>query len=361
MAGKRQHIIPRFLLKGFANGKKKGKPQIWVYDNRNDSPYLSVAENIAVENKFYVQGDDEADTSITAHENKWAKLVRDLRNGDASALVSPDIPVLLWHLEARSKNFREGMTSAVQKMVPGIFDELRSGDVEDLCRYIMKNFDMDKYIAIIESLVSKFGVQDTARKMGLTGTHIDKSLSPRDLLYFLLRDCFLPALRKNKSWQFETKIQEDRIKSIIPQALRTGHIQGLIETHSESSERDVSFYRQLEYEVLHFEDNSVILGDSVIMRLTEEGKYDKKLSIIDKMRAVALPLSSNRILVGHRKKDKVDIDLSEFKKAVARSSMKFFLGAFNSDENRCLHKIIGTEDSIISDDELDGITTSLWS
>jgi hypothetical protein len=363
MSGKRQHIIPRFLLKGFAfsdSKKKKDKPKIWVYDKRRDSPFRSTNENIAVEKEFYTYGDNEADTVITAHESKWAKLVSSLRAGDTSALTSPDIPIMLWHLEVRSKAFREELSLAAQKMVSAISDRILNGDVSELVAVCMKHEEISKYIAIIEKLVSKFGIQCVAREMGFTSTHIDRISSSRDLLYFFFKDYFVPTLRQDEAWRLRVKNSEDFLNIIIPQASKKGHIQGLFRAHSRPFEADISFYDCLEYEVLKMEDNSVILGDSIIMRVTKDRKYDKRLTSIDKMIAVALPLSFNQILVGHPAKVKVNIDLPALKKAVAGSSEYFFVGALESDEDRRLHEIIGTEPNLISNDELDTIIQDIW-
>lgn len=358
MAGKRQHIIPRFLLKGFAisdSDKKKDKPKIWVYSKQKDSPFRSTDENIAVEKGFYTHGNDEADTVITTHEGKWAKLVRGLRAGDTSALLSPDIPDLLWHLEIRSKTFREEIKLAAQKMTPIIFDWIHYGD---LAEHVTEDI-YNRYIADIEMIVSQVGIQQVARKLGLTDTQIDKISSAKDLLLFFA-DNYISALRKSEAWWLETiNLESLLLRSIIPQASRAGHIQGLFKTHNELSGNHVSFYKDLEYEVHHFEDNSVILGDSVIMRLTKDGKYDKRLTSIDKMMAVALPLSFNQVLVGHAAEAKVDIDMPTFREAVAGNSKNFFVGAFESDENKKLHKIIGTKPSLISDDELSAITKEI--
>lgn len=366
MSGKRQHIIPRFLLRGFAasdRNKKKDKSKLWVYDRRKDLPYHSTEENVAVENKFYVHDNMEADTAITTHEGKWAKLVNDLRNENVSALTSPDIPYLLWHLEIRSKNFRQGFTSACQKMVIGILDGTLNFESADRNRDLREYLIEDIYNEVgtdIEQLVSILDIPAVARRAGLTNDHIDKISSPKDLLFFLVMYCYLPALRQDKAWQVEIKKLEDRLcRSEIPEVSRFGHIRALRKAYNKSSEIDVSFYTQLKYKILHFPNNSVILGDAPVMRLTKDGKYDKKLSKINNMAAVALPLSSNQVLVGHIAETEQNINIQAFKEAVARSSEDFFVGSCNSNENRKLHEIIGTESDLISADELNSMIASI--
>ncbi len=365
MSGKRQHIIPRFLLRGFAasdSNKNKDKPKLWVYDRRNDLPYQSTEENVAVENKFYVHDNVEADTVITTHEGKWAKLVDDLRNENVPALTSPDIPHLLWHLEIRSKNFRQGFTSAFQKMVIEILDGTPNFESADRNRDLREYLIEDIYNEVgtdIEQLVSILGIPAVARMAGLTNDHIDKISSSKDLLFFLIMYCSLPALSQDKAWQVEIKKLEDRCRSEIPEVTRFGHIRALRKAHDKSSKIDISFYAQLKYKILHFPNNSVILGDAIVMRLTKDGKYDKKLSEINNMAAVALPLSSNQVLVGHIAETEQNINIQAFKEAVARSSENFFVGSFNSNDNRKLHKIIGTESDLISPDELNSIMASI--
>jgi hypothetical protein len=49
---KKQHFIPQFLLKNFAEGKKK-QGRLWTFDKRNGRSYASSVRDTAHENSFY--------------------------------------------------------------------------------------------------------------------------------------------------------------------------------------------------------------------------------------------------------------------------------------------------------------------
>src|SRR5205814_10074769 len=59
MAGVRQHIIPQFLLKGFASRTTSKAAFTWVYRKRAP-PFETNIINVTVEGKFY---DKDAETS----------------------------------------------------------------------------------------------------------------------------------------------------------------------------------------------------------------------------------------------------------------------------------------------------------
>jgi hypothetical protein len=52
MAGDRQHILPRFLLKGFASRIEGEKIYTWVYP-RNSPPVEANIRKVGVEKHFY--------------------------------------------------------------------------------------------------------------------------------------------------------------------------------------------------------------------------------------------------------------------------------------------------------------------
>jgi hypothetical protein len=96
MSGSRHHVIPRFLLKGFAtekksgqgfsqssNKKKKKNQQFYtvVYEKQKAHPYSSNINNVFVEKLFYgEQGEVNCDNKITEQEKTYSRAIDQLRN-----------------------------------------------------------------------------------------------------------------------------------------------------------------------------------------------------------------------------------------------------------------------------------------
>jgi len=65
MAGKRHHILPRFLLKGFAS-RVQGEGVFSVVYRKDGKPFETNIEKISVEKHFYgKEGEISADEEIT--------------------------------------------------------------------------------------------------------------------------------------------------------------------------------------------------------------------------------------------------------------------------------------------------------
>jgi hypothetical protein len=82
MAGKRHHIIPRFLMKGFASRVDGENIFTWVY-RKKSNPFEANTKNINIENYFYGKENENAyaDDKITLLEkNKLSPLVNELRD-----------------------------------------------------------------------------------------------------------------------------------------------------------------------------------------------------------------------------------------------------------------------------------------
>ena len=72
MAGTRHHIVPRFLLRGFASHKVGDETYAWVY-RAGREPFNTNITNIAVEGHFYTHKNrSNVDDSITDAEGPFA-------------------------------------------------------------------------------------------------------------------------------------------------------------------------------------------------------------------------------------------------------------------------------------------------
>lgn len=121
MSGKRQHILPRFLQKGFASRIQDEKIFTYVY-RKGGRHFETTVENVGLENYFYGKpGEISADEEITKIEGGYAQLTTVLRNEPDGTRVA-DLPVanFVAHLTIRTKQLREFFRESAEYLLDEI-------------------------------------------------------------------------------------------------------------------------------------------------------------------------------------------------------------------------------------------------
>src|SRR4051794_7106191 len=128
MAGKRQHIIPRFLQAGFASSKDGDDVFTWVY-RVGQVPFECNTLNVGVEREFYTIGaDTAADDAITDAEGPFSQLVNALREAPPQRVSHPQIAGLFAHFEIRTRHLRLAFSSATDYLLRGLASFLADTD-----------------------------------------------------------------------------------------------------------------------------------------------------------------------------------------------------------------------------------------
>lgn len=113
MSGRKQHYIPQFVIKPFAESAGGRKPQVRV--TRRDKTFVVPTDGIAASKDFYSRPDDgpvSLDEVITQEETRYAEIHSELIRASADVQVDKGRALaLLGHLSIRGHNFR-GATSA---------------------------------------------------------------------------------------------------------------------------------------------------------------------------------------------------------------------------------------------------------
>lgn len=109
MAGSKNHILPKFLLKGFASRfeVKKDKAFSWWF-RRDHEPRETNIDKINVERHFYGEDDKiNVDPAITILELGFSTLVSELRETDEQTDISDTgIAEFVAHLTSRTRHLR---------------------------------------------------------------------------------------------------------------------------------------------------------------------------------------------------------------------------------------------------------------
>jgi hypothetical protein len=340
MAGKRQHFIPRFLQEGFASHTSGDATFTWVY-RRDAKAFNSNIINVGVEAAFYTEGSDtQADDLITEAEGEFAALVRYLKTERPTAISDPRVPLLIAHLEVRTRHLRQSLLQTGELLVSRLLDFM--ADDAAFTTYLERRFREDPTIlreAMVEALRKEALPAALLESMIQLSGHVMPALMAR------LRD-LLPLLSKN-------------LRSSLPAALKSaaksGHIRGLKETLS--PELRVQQYRALNYAMAESTE-SLVLGDSaILLRVAGEREYKPLLEKKDTLRTVILPLAPRLALVGAS--DGNHNMPAETRRALARCSLEYFIADEHSDGNVQLQKEIGMDAALLSQAQLEEIVSDL--
>jgi hypothetical protein len=341
LSGKRQHFIPQFLQEGFASHTSGEKTFTWMY-RKGVPPSNPNIINVGVEGRFYTEGQDtEADDLITSAEGTFGTLIRDLRADLSAPLSDPQLPLMIAHLEVRTRHLRENFLQTSEALVSRLLDFL--SDDEVFAAFLIRRFQSDPSM-FLESFAEEFA----------------KHKLPKELLdpFMQLVAPLFPALIQQQRTQFPqfAAVLRLALPRILKNAAKSGHIRTL--KRSIAPELRVQRYTLLTYAVVKAIETPLILGDSVVLfDVQGPRRYKAFLDRDDTLNAVLLPLDPGRVLVGAR--DGFTGAPSGLREAIARCSLEYFIATENSCANELLRDQIGMDAALLTQAELEDMVNEL--
>ena len=341
MSGKRQHFIPQFLQEGFASHKVGDAVFTWVY-RKDRPPFNPNIINVGVESLFYTQEQDTlADDLITKAEGPLSVLVEELRNSTPGDISDPRVPVLIAHLEFRTRHFRQTVMETGSYFVSRMMDFV--ADQDFFIRYLERKIRNDPSL-IRESFSKEFLEQGLPQSM----------LEPMTKMVIPLIPVFMAQLKPM------LPIMASEVRRVLaeklPEMVKSGHIKALKQTTP--PEVRIQRYKELAYNILSVEDNLLILGDSAVLFHVEGPKpYKVFFEKDDVLRSVFLPLSPHTLLVGSCGGRSPSV--SDLRQALARHSLEYFIAHENSDENNLLREQIGEEAYPLTKEQMEEIIVEI--
>lgn len=335
MAGTRHHILPRFLLRGFASHTVGNETYAWVY-RASREPFNSNVTNIAVEGHFYTYEDrSDVDDAITAAEGDFAQAIEALRTFRSAEAIPPRLlGALIAHLEARTAHLRANFEDLVNAIFNRTMDFIEDHDA--FKRFILLRFQREP-----ETLVGPLREEIRARGVPDGAT---------DLLVALLHphlESFVESILPGLTAEFSSALR--RIKSERPNLLRAaarnGQLRALEQAVAPSIK--VAQYEQLSYSVIECAEG-LPLGDSaVVFEIDADRRYTTFLSADDRLLSAYLPIATNLLLCGHV--ETFNPKTHALPEAVARCSREYFVAHANSEWFKRLQLQI-SQLSIVVDD-----------
>lgn len=278
MAGVRHHILPRFLLKGFASRIQDDGVFTFLY-RKHKTPFETNIINVGAEKYFYGErGEISADDVITKIENEYAYMVEELRDKEDQFEVSDKrIGEFVVHLFLRAKLLRNFFKNSMEYLANAITEYF--SDTENVKKYFNKHPDL---------------IEDKIKK------ECKNRSIPRQQRVMLMKKYkqMLPDIIENQKQALEDMLRyiSEYATKEIPRIVKNTHNKSLFEMPK--SGINVDRFKHLRWFV-YKPAKQLILGDAGCL-YEMDGK--KRFGVIYEgakhIKNIFLPLSSHCMLTG---------------------------------------------------------------
>jgi hypothetical protein len=340
MAGDRQHILPRFLLKGFASRVERKGIYTWVYSKKR-GPFETNIINVGVEKYFY-GGDGElnVDDDITDFEGEYAPLLDELREHKGQLEISdPKIANLITHFVVRTKHIRDSYRESIEYLAELIRQYF--SDFNNIKRAMLGNPEM---------------IRDNIEKGFIDHPEL---LPYKHFLMPLIPKLLFNYINNNKD-ELHKFCQDyfDMIIKVVPKAMKEGHIKGL--TQSLTPEPRVEDYKSLRW-FIYNSNELLILGDIGCLIEVEGERRFKSMNVEDDVvKNIFLPIAKRQILIGTSLSAITRVNINNLNEMIAKCSREFFISSEYCPVKQSLVYLLGSETGIYSKEEVEQIAKNIF-
>lgn len=342
MAGQRQHILPRFLLRGFRSRTSGDQTYTWV-QRKGEPPFESNILNVSVGRKFYEGSQEDVDEDITTLENRFAPIIERLRQESSSRTISlSEIPEFIVHLLIRTKNLRDSFLDASHFLFMGLMAHLEN---PEHLRALVRRTVLQKPKWFREA------VEQERKKSGLSRNQLERHY---------------PNLERQIFAQFENTLEEstsfiaalrESVKSRLEEAIKDGHLKALAKTLVPESR--LKGYQNYKWHLLVLDAPNLILGDAgPIHQVGQDFKAlpDKDDIIV----SIYLPIGERHLLAGSLSHSIPSVDPGLVNTGQATCAREYIVGPSHATVER-YKNVIGLRGFILSDDDLGKILQAFLS
>lgn len=344
LAGRKQHFLPQHLLRGFGATKAEKTIRVVVY-KKGAAPYTTSTEGVAAQRDFYSQpGDgitDTLDDVITAFESSTfnpfldqARAASTNERLDAESAASAVV-----HLTVRAAHLRGSFAHLARKMFT------RIGEILNEPELLREFVDIDSTSS--KSLLSE-EIKKALDALPIAALPLKERLIFEKMARFRAREKFdvlmlgfAPALREQLSM----------LECEIPDIAGRGHTRALQDSLVPAARIDA--LKRLRWTVLAVElPNHFVLPDCAAIAFTSSGQLQPvAMSSNEEISWVAMPISSNQVLVGYS--DQEPPILPELNQYFAKCSLEFFVSSTLQSGLGVLAEHVGEALEVVTHDVLE--------
>ena len=321
MSGARQHVLPRFLLRGFQS--RISGDQVYTWVQRKGKPALeSNILKVLVGKNFYEGGQEDVDQDITTLENRFAPVIMPLREERASTTVSrSEIPELIVHLSIRTKNIRDCLIDSTDYLFKVLIAHL--GNPENL--------------RAKASQACRDNVEYLRKRTGLSKKQLEELPD--------LDQRFIEAFENNMKQRLnDMKLFTEHLEKTMKDAHVTVLSEGLV------PEPGMDLYKKHKWHLIVQESPSFVLGDAgPIHQVGQDFKaFPDKDDIIAK---IYLPIGDRHLLAGTIGHSTPSVDPEEVNNGQAACARECIVGSSQAIVAR-YENVIGSRAFLLSDEDL---------
>jgi hypothetical protein len=339
MAGIRQHILPRFLLKGFASRTQDKKIFTCVY-RKGGPQFETTIENVGLEKHFYGKvGEISADEEITQLESGYARFIDELRNEpDGARVDSKYVSDFVAHLTVRTKQLREFFRESAEYLI------------DNITIYLANPSNLKKLMVSKPELMRQ-ELQNTLKEIPVDQAYKDFLIELVQLNAQEIIDQHMPDLQSTLNELIA------QIRSLLPNAVREGHIKTLAK-HPAPEPRSEG-YQSLNWFVRELAE-PLILGDiGCLFEIAGERRFKPFDDKGDKILNVYSPIASRKLLLGTSYSAAFDVNISHVNQATSKCSYEYFVCSELSTANEGLSHSLGDWAGILSKREMEQLLNEI--
>lgn len=343
-SGPNQHFIPRFFQKPFAVRPKR--KEIWVF-SRDHVPELKKLKKIGTSDYFYSGPNDGCsstlDDKITTIETPISRKLAIIREQSSGAAVnSNDAAEIVNHLVPRTAHTRMTLARGLWMMFHNV--EAISSDSSAVKK--LMGLDEDEPTENFrEALEEKFG------EIVSDNPVLPKHLCER-IMFCLMKENIQSHMPEM------TPVIQDMCrtgKGLAEGIVKGAHNRTLLEFMN--SIPRLKMLEALNWTVQSAPAIGAILPDCVALAIDQSGVTMPALfSDWDQTKAIIMPISPDKLLVGSNKDFEVEEELDYNLEAV-KCSHDFFLSSTNNERLIELNQLLGLRSTQIIDDLVNEVTT----
>ena len=325
---RRQHFVPRLLLKGFAH-RVKGKGYYVFEFRRGSEPHEVNIINVGVARDFYGRPEEnDLERKLSLKEAEYATLVHNLRDGRVGPEQKPLIDDFVTHLIVRTKNLRDG------------FIELALGMFDAFERVISTQEDRGR----LEQKIIRDLFEDPQLKPLLA---LFPAARRRELLLQVLSRAGLAPVPT-----FQKLLQLARPNLDVKSAARSAQLRALGMEDALLKRRES--LAPLVWSIFESTGGSFVLGDvGPVARFSESPELQSPLKFGTTPEAIFLPLSKQHLLIGQSDRVTGGVNVETVNIASAELSRDLFVAGSRTDRELEYRKRLGRRAAFLDEAEMD--------
>lgn len=344
---RRQHTIPRMLLKRFASRIEGREAYTWQF-RRRARPFETNVRNASVESMFYGDSDNGIEQGLSSIESRHAFILDEVSRGRAPGGFADDLRQLLWTLGVRTSNFRRNVGDLFRHGI----DEMAEQVDAPTAKMMISDHLKSEFDTMLDDTIGKLpAVQARAFRISL-----ERRPALRDKFR---RVVSMLAEAEDYALAFKAVLHMARRSFDMNDVSRTAHIRSLLRL-SECGYVPESF-RPEHWQILRAASGHVILGDSASFAIDGDASPGHVLRFGQDWLEIYLPISHDAVLVASRTNSPPQLTIEQINTASASLSYDQFFAAENSLKQQTLLPLIRTKSATLSREEMQEIVRNMLS